>query len=54
MDPSIDCDFAARGQTDEEVMEKMMEHAKMYHPEKIKGMSENEMKEMMKPMIKEE
>lgn len=49
-------DFVAKGNTEEEVMEKMQEHAKMMHPEMVEEKSEEEMtkmKEMMKEKMKE-
>jgi len=49
----IDDGFIAKGETDEEVMEKAMEHVKMAHMEKMKDMTEKQMMNMMKPMIKE-
>lgn len=52
-DMGIDDGFIAKGETDEEVMEKAMEHVKMAHMEKMKDMTEKQMMNMMKPMIKE-
>ena len=51
------CDFVAEGQTDDEVMMKMMDHMKMSHQDKMtdmmKSMSEKEMTDWMKKMIKD-
>jgi predicted small metal-binding protein len=50
-------EFVAKGATEEEIMEKMMEHAKEMHPEMLEGKSEEDMmkmKEMMKMKMKDE
>jgi predicted small metal-binding protein len=49
-----DDEFFAKGNTEEEVMAKMMVHVKEKHPEKMEGMSEEKMKEMMKSKIKDD
>jgi predicted small metal-binding protein len=46
------CDFVATGETDEEVVDKMMAHAKISHPEDLTKMSENDMREKMKSNIR--
>jgi len=50
----IDDGFVAKGETEEEVIDKMMEHIKSEHPEKLESMSKKELVEMMKKEIKEE
>jgi predicted small metal-binding protein len=40
-------DFVAKGNTEQEVMDKMMEHVKEMHPGKMEGMSEDEKMKMM-------
>ncbi len=46
------CDFVAVGQTDDEVVDKMMEHAEVAHPEDLTKMSETDMRAKMKANIK--
>jgi len=46
----MDCPFSAKGETKEEVMEKMMEHAKMEHKDMVEKMTPEEMDEMKKKM----
>ncbi|MBU1145928.1 DUF1059 domain-containing protein [Patescibacteria group bacterium] len=52
------CPFVAKGETEEEVIQQLMDHAKTAHPEEsakmMEGKSEEEMKEMMKSKVKEE
>ena len=53
----MDDDFVAKGETDEEVIGKMMVHAKEAHADKMAGMSDEEMtkmKETMKEKMKDE
>ncbi|MEI6480062.1 MAG: DUF1059 domain-containing protein [bacterium] len=38
IDPKIDCDFVANGGTEKDVAQKMMNHLKSSHPDKIKEM----------------
>lgn len=45
-----ECDFVAKGETDEEVKNKMMEHVKMAHSDMMKNMTEEKKKEMMMKM----
>jgi predicted small metal-binding protein len=50
-------DFVAKGATEDEVMDKMMVHAKEVHMDMMEGKSEEEMtdmKKMMKEKIKDE
>lgn len=54
MDPSSTCDYKATGNTDEEVMQNMMTHARADHADKVTGMTDEQMIDMMKPNIKEE
>lgn len=49
-DMGMDCPFVAKGETKEEVMEKMMEHAKMEHKDMVEKMSPEEMEGMKKKM----
>lgn len=56
-DMGMDDGFVAKGETEDEVMMKMDEHAKEMHADKMAGMSEEEMmgmKEMMRKKIKDE
>jgi predicted small metal-binding protein len=53
----MDDGFVAKGETEEEVMMKMDQHAKEMHADMMAGKSEEEMmqmKEMMKMKIKDE
>jgi predicted small metal-binding protein len=43
--------FFAKGKTNEEVIAKMMDHVKKAHPDKMTGMSEEDMKKMMTDKI---
>lgn len=43
-------DFVAKGETEDEVMMKMEQHAREMHPEKMEGMSEEEMTKMKEDM----
>lgn len=45
-----DCDFVAKGETAQEVKEKMMAHANADHMDMMKNMSEDEKADMMKKM----
>lgn len=57
-DMGVDCPHIIRGETEEEVMERAMEHGEMEHKEKMDEMrkkySEDEIRNMMKANIKEE
>jgi predicted small metal-binding protein len=49
--------FVAKGATEEDVMDKMMEHVKEMHADMMEGKSEEDMmkmKEMMKEKMKDE
>ncbi|MFZ5364404.1 MAG: DUF1059 domain-containing protein [Patescibacteria group bacterium] len=52
------CPFVAKGETEEEVIQQLMDHAKTEHPEEsvkmMEGKTEDEIKEVMKSKIKEE
>ena len=48
LDSSSSCDFEATGDSAEEVARKMMEHAKITHPDSVKGMSDDNIIIMMK------
>ena len=54
MDPSSTCDHMATGADDMEVMNNMMVHAKEAHADKVAGMTDEQINEMMRPHIKEE
>ncbi len=58
MDMGVDCKYVAKAPTQEEVMQKSMDHVQKVHPDKLaemmKTMSEDEMKEQMMQNIKEE
>lgn len=48
-----DCDFVAKGQTDEDVIRQVQEHAKTDHPDEwtqMQKMSNEEKNKMMKDM----
>lgn len=49
-DMGTDCDFVAKGETAQEVKEKMMAHANTDHMDMMKNMSEDEKADMMKKM----
>ncbi|MFA5925821.1 MAG: DUF1059 domain-containing protein [Parcubacteria group bacterium] len=53
-DMGMNDDFVARGANEEEVMGKMMAHAKEMHRDVMEGKSEDDMKEMMKMKMKDE
>lgn len=54
----MDCNHVIKGNSEEEVMRKAMEHGKMEHREKMDEMSkqysQDEIKEMMRANIKQE
>jgi len=52
-DMGINCNFKAEGESKEEVIKKTMDHAKVAHPEVIKGKNEQDMKKMMEEKTKE-
>lgn len=54
IDPSVSCDFVASGADNAQVMSDMMAHAKEAHADKVAGMSDDQVNEMMMPHIKEE
>lgn len=41
-----ECPFVAEGETNEEVKQKLYEHAGVVHPEKMKEMTEEDKKQM--------
>jgi len=49
-DMGMNDDFVAKGATEDEVMDKMMMHAKEMHKDMMEGKSEEEMTEMKKTM----
>jgi predicted small metal-binding protein len=54
----VACPFVAKGETEEEAIQQLMDHAKTAHPEEsakmMEGKSEEEMNEMLKSKVKEE
>ncbi len=52
-DMGIDCPHVIKGETEEEVVDKMMEHMKMEHKEDMKEMMKGHTKKEMKEMMKE-
>ena len=48
------CDYAAKGENDDKVMDEMIAHARIEHPDKTKNKSEEELKNMMRPEIRNE
>ena len=53
IDPALGCHFEGRGETADEVAIKMLEHVKKAHPEKMKGMMDNEMLEKFQSIAHE-
>ena len=53
LDPSLDCNFEATGNTATEVAKKLMAHVKNAHPEKMKGMSDSEMLKSLESKVHE-
>ena len=56
-DLGMDCDFEAKGETKEEVIQKMFEHAKEAHADIFVSLSEKEQEEMsqkLEGIIREE
>ena len=51
---TMECDFVAKSETEDEVVGSMMDHAKQSHPDKMTMMPEEEMKNMMKSKVKDE
>ena len=47
----MDCDFVAKGETEEEVIEQMSKHGQEKHAEAMKGMDMEEMVNTMKAKI---
>ncbi|MDP2648231.1 MAG: DUF1059 domain-containing protein [Candidatus Yanofskybacteria bacterium] len=45
-----DCPFQAHGETSDDVVNAMFEHASTVHPEKLASMSEQEKEEMIERM----
>ncbi len=56
-DMGVDCGFVAKGETAEEVISKLNDHATKAHPEVVaemsKKMSEEQMKTKMTSMVKD-
>lgn len=46
------CNFVAKGETDQAVMDMMMEHVKVSHPEVMDKMDMEQMKSMMMSKMK--
>ena len=47
----MDCDFVAKGETEEEVIEQMSKHGQEKHAEAMKGMDMEEMVNTLKAKI---
>jgi predicted small metal-binding protein len=47
-----ECPFVAKAETDDEAVKIMIEHAKKAHADKVAGMSDDAMKTMMAPKVK--
>lgn len=57
IDPSLNCHFVAKGNSDKEVISQMMKHAQEAHPEKMEEMEKmpkEETEKMMMEKIKTE
>jgi predicted small metal-binding protein len=57
IDPTLNCEFVAKAETDDATVQMMTEHAAVAHPEKMeqmKAMSPEEVKTMMMSHVKEE
>ena len=52
IDPTVDCHFVAEGQTEDEVVQKMTQHAQEAHADKVKSMLENMSMDEMKAMLR--
>jgi predicted small metal-binding protein len=52
-DFGVDCSFETQGQTDAEVIAKHKEHALKFHKEKLQGMSDQEINQMLQQKIRE-
>jgi predicted small metal-binding protein len=50
LDPSSDCHFEATGDTNEEVIGKLFQHASEAHKDKLEGMSEDDKEGMTTKM----
>lgn len=53
-DMGIDDGFSAKGETEAEVIDIMIEHVKTDHPEKLEEMSEKELRKMLREKVKDE
>ena len=49
-----DCPFVAKAPTADEAVKIMTDHAKTAHADKVGGMSDDAMKSMMMPKVKDE
>jgi predicted small metal-binding protein len=49
-DMGMSDDFTAKGETEQAVIDKMMEHAQVEHKDMVENMSPTEMEEMKKKM----
>lgn len=55
-DMGVSCDFVAKGETIDEIVKQVKDHAMDKHPEKweeMKNMSDEEMKKMIESKVKE-
>lgn len=48
----MDCKYVATGETDNEVMDKLMNHGKTVHPDTLKNMDKEKMMTMAKEKMK--
>ncbi len=57
-DAGASCDFVARGETDEAVIEQTMVHVQQVHPDKLEQLKQQmtgeQLLDLMRSMIKEE
>ncbi|MBI2063058.1 MAG: DUF1059 domain-containing protein [Candidatus Yanofskybacteria bacterium] len=54
LDPTLACDYKATGMDETEVMQNMMTHAREAHADKVGGLTDEQMTDMMTPHIKDE
>lgn len=54
LDPSLSCEYKATGMDEKEVLQNMMAHAREAHADKVGGMTDEQMTEMMMPHVKDE
>jgi predicted small metal-binding protein len=52
INPDLNCDYEAQGNTATEVAKKMMNHIKSAHPNEIKGMPDSEVMKMFESKVR--